>query len=91
MQKSIMNRLPYCCAATDHEANETVFIVRGFPGYRPMKPMNALKGVVAYEQMSAKKWNETHGVTDAQYNAMMIGSMFGWEVPGVESALDAGN
>lgn len=91
MKKSIETRLPICCATTHYLTGETIFITRGEMGYHPSNPVSWLDGCVSHQPMSAKKWNEKYNITDAQYNAMVVGSMFGWDVPGVESALDVGN
>lgn len=57
------------------------FVDRGDArGYAPMPGWTALQ---------ADAWNERHGVSNAQREAMLVGSMFGWDVPGADPALYA--
>lgn len=46
-------------------------VKRGESGFYPV-----------YTRISADDLNEQHGVTPAQREAMLIGSMMGWTVPG---------
>ena len=67
--------LPPVCHATHPETGGVVLIRRGEPGYRPVntdrsaEALNALLDPVP---------------TLAQVEAMLIGSMFGWDVPGAD-------
>jgi hypothetical protein len=65
------NRLPELCAAVRPETGETILIKRGVPGYFEIE-----------ERASpAKIYNELRGITPEQVQAMIAGSMFGWDAP----------
>ena len=49
---------------------------RGVPGYTPFPSITSEADVAAF--------NERHGVTEAQAEAMHVGSMFGWHIPGAD-------
>jgi hypothetical protein len=70
-------KLPTMCAARHPSDKSVILIARGVMGYWP-----APASIVDPDQ-----FNERHGITAAQVDAMVIGSMFGWDVPGVEHAL----
>jgi len=53
---------------------ETVVVKRGEKGYYPQEPHIALR--------DADEMNMLIGVTQGQAEAMLAGSMFGWDVPG---------
>lgn len=63
-------RLPEKCLATNPGTDETIIIVRGERGYHP------------FPGKDARAYNARHGISDAVVEAMLIGSMFGWHVPG---------
>lgn len=50
-------------------------IHRGVPGYTPVPSLT---------DAIAARLNAQAGVTDAQIEAMQVGSMFGWHVPGAD-------
>ncbi len=54
---------------------------------RGMKGFIELWDMVSGGQEKAKELNAKIGVTPAQAEAMMIGSMFGWDVPGANPAV----
>jgi len=66
-------KLPAKCAQRLPGPEVPILIVAGEKGYHPLS--------AAFD---VDDWNERHGVTPAQAEAMLIGSMFGWEVPGAD-------
>lgn len=68
-----LSKLPELCAATLPGSTEAIIIRRGVVGYYP-----------APIKLRVDDFNQRHGVTDAQREAMLIGSCFGWEVPGAD-------
>lgn len=66
-----MVELPEFCFAEAH--GETVMIKRGMTGYF----------VTGYKETPAEL-NAKLGITAAQYEAMVVGSMFGWHVPAAD-------
>jgi len=71
---SNLDKLPIYCYAVHPENGSAIKITRGVPGYN----------VVRMPGSEVEKANEKEGVTRRQVNAMVIGSMFGWDVPGVD-------
>jgi hypothetical protein len=69
--------LPPCCFARMPTTGETVLIVRGGQGYHPVS-----------SPFPAAQLNDTlpRPPTAAEIEAMMAGSMFGWDVPGADPA-----
>lgn len=67
------DNLPMRAAVMVPGQNMAGLVDRGDHGYIPMPSWSALQ---------ADAWNERHGVSHAQREAMLVGSMFGWEVPG---------
>ena len=64
--------LPEFCAAELPSTGETILIRRGERGYW------------ASPDRDVERTNRSLGVTPAQREAMLVGSMFGWEVPGAD-------
>jgi hypothetical protein len=71
------NGLPEFSFATLPTTRETIKIKRGESGYYTNDK---------YKTANADELNETLGVTKAQAEAMMIGSMCGWHVEGADPA-----
>ena len=67
-----LEKLPEMCAAA-HWDGSPIIIKRGVMGYYPAPP-----------SLDVERYNARHGVTAAQREAMEVGSMFGWEVPGAD-------
>lgn len=65
-----LNKLPELCASINLTDGKPILIRRGVMGYYPAPTIDV------------DGFNERHNVTPAQREAMEIGSMFGWEVPG---------
>jgi len=72
--------LPPLCYARQPKTGATVLIVRGEPGYHPVET-----------SLTPEQLNTMLAVlpTDAQIEALLIGSMFGWHVPGTDPARHA--
>jgi hypothetical protein len=73
-----INKLPEFCYGVLPTTDEVILIKRGEKGYYPY-----LDGAVKGKDV-AKELNNRIGVTPAQAEAMMVGSMFGWDVPGAD-------
>ena len=67
-----LKKLPERCLAKHPTDGSTILIQRGVAGYWPFPG----RDVDAY--------NARHGITPALVEAMQIGSMFGWDVPGAD-------
>lgn len=72
-----LKKLPQYCYNRLPSTKEIIGIERGVPGYT--KITNLPLGIDTVE-----KANELLGVTKGQAEAMLIGSMFGWHVPGAD-------
>ena len=70
--------LPEYCYTTIHDDAELIFVKRGEKGYYPCK---ASSSDPAWNRKFADEKNRDKGVTKAQEEAMLAGSMFGWKVP----------
>jgi hypothetical protein len=72
------DKLPMRAAVMVPGQNLVGLVDRGDKGYYPMPSWTA---------KTADGWNERHGVSHAQREAMLVGSMFGWDVPGADPDL----
>ena len=77
-----MNKyLPDVCYSTLLFSGELIIIKSGESGYfqcdYSSKDLNV-------NRKYADIWNREHGISKAQEVAMVIGSMFGWHVPGAD-------
>ncbi len=72
--------LPPLCYARHPETGATVLIVRGEAGYHPVQTF------LTPGQLNAAL---AELPTPAQVQAMLVGSMFGWQVPGADPACQA--
>ena len=68
-----LHKLPEICASVSLINHSPIIIRRGVMGYYPAPP-----------KLNVDRFNIRHNVTTAQREAMEIGSMFGWEVPGAD-------
>lgn len=73
--RSALAKLPARCFAQLPSTGETIVIVRGESGYRP------IDSVCPPEMLNAAL---PEPPTPEQVQAMLIGSMFGWDVPGAD-------
>ncbi len=74
MKKRPMYRTTYVCAAVHPTTGEPIIITRGESGYRPLaSECDAATAV--------RLFNEPLGITPEQVEAMLAGSMFGWDCP----------
>jgi hypothetical protein len=62
------------CAARHPTDNSVILIVRGELGYRPFK------------EIDVEAFNSRHGLSPDEVEAMLVGSMFGWDCPGAALA-----
>lgn len=73
-----MNKLPKICYGLDTIEHRAIIIKRGDMGYYKTD------WPAGYTQDMIDELNEMLGVTREQAEAMYIGSMFGWDVPGAD-------
>ncbi len=85
---NIANGLPDYCYGTLPSAKEIILLKRGEIGYHPARNIG-IEGSESSESSEerVKALNEQIGVTPAQAEAMRIGSLFGWGVPGADPAI----
>jgi len=72
------HRLPKDCYSILPSSGELIFIVRGKYGYFPS---NNSTGFPDIDRRIADESNAHDGVTRAQEEAMLAGSLFGWDAP----------
>lgn len=79
---TINNDLPEACYAFEESTQQVIGILRGETGYRVA---SNVPPHVAGNELAARSWidnrNNSMGVTPAQRDAMVSGSMFGWHLP----------
>jgi hypothetical protein len=68
-----LQKLPDLCAATLPGTGQPILIKAGEMGYYPAPP-----------QLEVQRFNQVRGITPEQAEAMLYGSMFGWEVPAAD-------
>lgn len=66
-------QLPEICAALHPTDNSPILIRRGEAGYHPWPGKT---------EEDVTRFNERHGISDDVIEAMLIGSIAGWGVPG---------
>ena len=80
-QSELFAKLPEMCYSVLNTTNEIIVVKRGETGYYPTgwEP--------AKDRSAAEEWcdllNERLEITKAQRKAMEVGSMFGFDVPGI--------
>jgi hypothetical protein len=70
--------LPDCCAAWLLSEDCAALIHKGTAGYSIAVDLDSKDAVDEY--------NESFGIDKDTVNAMLVGSMFGWDVPGANPA-----
>ena len=73
--------LPFVSAANHPASGELIFVMKDRSGYWRASSL----GVVD-ETMTAEKWNAAHDISKAESEAMLSGSLWGWDVPGADPA-----
>lgn len=76
----LRSSLPATCFSYLESTGEMIVITKGEPGYTPTGAVG--EGMTPREAVDAA--NKAIGVTRAQEEAMVAGSMFGWDVPGAD-------
>lgn len=74
--------LPALCLSIEPSSGDLINIKRGVSGYFP-SDWNE-HGNRRHNQVLADHYNKRRGVTKAQEEAMLAGSMFGWHTPGAD-------
>ena len=77
----VLEKLPELCFAIDAGTGAVIAIKKGERGYWTTKDMVAA---------DVDFFNEKLGVTPAQREAMIAGSLFGFDVPGADPAVYEG-
>lgn len=72
MDKSLPNVSAYSHPTTE----DLIFVMKGQSGYWSKSSV----GIVD-DELTPETWNEAHGVTKAEAEAMFCGSMWGWDCP----------
>lgn len=75
VESDAFDRLPRVCLARRPSDNRPIRLHRGAKDYYEVHP-----------DTDVDRFNEERGITLAQIEAMQIGSMFGWGVPGADPA-----
>ena len=76
-----INTLPNVAAAQNPVGGELIFVMKGRSGYWPASAV----GIVD-ETLTAEKWNTAHGISKAESEAMLAGSLWGWNIPAADPA-----
>lgn len=71
--RDVFDKLPRVCGARHPTTNEPILIKRGINGCFKMK-----------DGFDPEFFNKKFSITEAQVEAMLIGSAFGWDVPGAD-------
>jgi hypothetical protein len=72
-----LQKLPGICAASHPITGAPILISAGESGYYPLPP-----------HFDVEAFNKRNGITCAEVDAMVIGSMFGWNSPGANPSIN---
>lgn len=73
--------LPLVAAANHPGSGKLIFVMKDRLGYWPASSL----GIVD-ETLTAEKWNTAHGISKAESEAMLSGSLFGFDDPAADPA-----
>lgn len=79
-----LEKLPEYCYAVSDFSKELIVLKRGVPGYFPT---NISTSDAEENRAMADYMNSKLGVSKAQAQAMFVGSLFGWHVPGADPSM----
>ena len=82
------SKLPDMCWSVNEADGSLICIKQGESGFFPSKWSTCDADT---NRRLADYYNQKHGITKAQEQAMSVGSMFGWNVPGVNPKLYEGH
>lgn len=84
--KENIAKLPEFCYSVDNRNGNLIKICAGVMGFYPQHHFGYIRMLCKYKSTKevADDLNKELGVTPIQREAMEIGSMFGWEVPGAD-------
>lgn len=69
------DRLPRVCAVFEYTEQKPILIHRGEAGYTELP-----------KDFDVACFNDQRGISEAQWQAMLAGSIFGWDVPSADPA-----
>lgn len=81
VESDILDEPEYCYSQLPSDPKKLIMIVRGQSGYLPLDvEFDTEEKATSY----MNRMNDKLGVDEKQQRAMMIGSMYGWDVPGAK-------
>ena len=77
-----LDTMPRYCISRLPGDESPILIVLGESGYYPLRRHSGGFWLLAGE--TPESWNAARGITACHAEAMQMGSMFGWDVPGAD-------